>query len=66
MLKRKEKKVLFPKEVFIEREEDGNNSYLVAWDKLEDASDYDFVKEIAVYELKEVKKLSVKRTIIFE
>lgn len=51
----------FPATIYVEREsETGGESWLVAHDKINTAATMDEIKDVAIYVLKEVKKVSVR------
>ena len=48
-----------PKEIYVQREQDGDTDYLLAWEDREEIND----GEVGVYELKKVGKKSTKTLI---
>lgn len=50
----------FPATIYVERQIEGNESWLVANEEIKDAADVFATKDVAIYELKEIKKVSVR------
>ena len=46
----------YPKVIYVQEESDNTESYLMTWNKSEDAND----GEVAIYDLREVKTKSTK------
>lgn len=49
----------YPKEIYVQKEKDGDSSYLLANENVDDSND----GEVAIYELKKVVKKSTKTVI---